>query len=67
MSSGNKKLELSVLRCKIKLDGMPGGIPELGVVGGRCEVGEDGELWNRQSTVPGREQRGSVMRLGHLK
>ena len=27
-----------------ELDGMPGGIPELGVVGGRCEVGEAGEL-----------------------
>ena len=30
---------------------MPGGIPELGVVGGRCEVGEAGELWDVVATI----------------
>jgi hypothetical protein len=24
---------------QVELDGMPGGIPELGVVGGLCEIG----------------------------
>ena len=30
---------------------MPGGIPELGVVGGQCEVGEAGELWDIVATI----------------
>ena len=30
---------------------LPGGIPELGVVGGRCEVGEAGELWDVVATI----------------
>ena len=49
---------------------MPGGIPELGVVGGRCEVGEASELWDvvaSMYTVCGRGQKfGRVMRLGHV-
>ena len=53
-----------------KLDGMPGGIPELGVVGGRCEVGEAGEVRDVIATiytVCGRGQKfGRVMRLGHV-
>jgi len=49
---------------------MPGGIPELGVVGGRCEVGEAGEVRDVIATiytVCGRGQKfGRVMRLGHV-
>ena len=50
------------------VDGMLGCIPELDVVGDRCEVGEAGELWDVVATIYRMRARTEiwVMTLGHV-